>query len=81
MDLGDSYEIVEIPKNIRLTLPEKKASVYISNYVLGSKVRITFTLNFKESFYPSIFYSGLKKIMSEVVHAQTKSLIVLQKKK
>ncbi|WP_139958610.1 DUF3857 domain-containing protein [Flavicella sediminum] len=81
MDLGDSYEIVEIPKNIRLTLPEKKASIYMSSTVLGSKVRTTFTLNFKESFYPSIFYSGLKKIMSEVVHAQTKSLIVLQKKK
>jgi hypothetical protein len=80
LDVGEIYDIVEAPKNIRMKLLENKGEFSMLSTVSGSKLRLTFRLKFHESVYTPYFYESLKELMNNVVAKQTKSIVLLKKK-
>ncbi|MBC3759974.1 DUF3857 domain-containing protein [Hyunsoonleella sp. SJ7] len=80
LDLGDVYEVIEMPKKTRLALPNKAGDLNLSASLIGNKINLIFNLSFNEAVYPPDYYPYLKELMSSVVNTQTNSLIVLKKK-
>ena len=81
IEVGDAYEIVEYPDNIIVQLPNGKGEVKLNCSVVGNKLQMTFFLIFREALYNHEYYEGLKLMMKHTIDAQTKSLIVLKKRK
>lgn len=80
LNLGDEYEVSELPNNARIGLPNKTGNFSFSTNVLGNSINMVFSLNFNEAIYPPEYYPYLKELMNKVVNIQTNSLIVLKKK-
>lgn len=80
LDIGDKYEITEIPENIIVRLPNDSGLFSFSNTIEGTKLSLSFKIIFKKSKYAYNYYEYLKKFMSKVVDVQNNSLIVLKKK-
>ena len=80
LDLGEHYQVSELPKNKRLALPNKTGSLNYSVNVVGNTINIIFSLKFNKAIYLPNYYPYLKELMNQVVDIQTNSLIVLKKK-
>lgn len=80
INLGDNYKVLELPKNIRIELPNKTGSLSCAVQTVGNTINLLFKLEFSQAKYAPEYYPSLKKFMSQVVNTQTNSLIVLQKK-
>lgn len=80
LDLGDTYEIVEIPEEILQRLPNDGGDFILKTTVNDQKLMLFFRLNFKESFYGPEFYPILKAYVDKVLDVQANSLVVLKKK-
>ncbi|WP_323787805.1 DUF3857 domain-containing protein [Psychroserpens sp.] len=80
INVDDSYTITEIPEPTNLKLPGNKGSFLFSAQQNENSVTMYFKLSFNEPIYDSVFYDGLKTIMTKVVDIQSNSLIVLEKK-
>lgn len=80
LDLGDLYELVELPENKKMTLPENSGNYTFVINSDGNKVTMSLKINLKKTRYPVSYYTSLKKFMSNVVNTQTKTLLALKKK-
>lgn len=80
LDLKDKYEVLEMPENINITLPNNTGDLTFTAKSNGNKLTVFFKINIKESLYSSSYYEYLKSFMSKIIETQTKSLIVLKKK-
>ena len=80
LDLGDSYELVEVPENIKMTLPKNAGNYTFAINSEGNKVTMSLKINLKKTRYPVSYYAALKKFMSNIVNTQTKTLLALKKK-
>lgn len=80
MNFNENFEIIDIPKNIYLKLPENKGSFQINTMSSKNKVTMFLKISFNEAIYPHYFYEALKQLMDSIVDNQKKSLIVLKKK-
>ncbi len=80
LDLGEHYDILETPKNTRLSLPNKAGTITFSTTRIDTSLNIFFSINFNHAIYPPDYYPYLKEFMNKVVDMQTNSLLVLKKK-
>ncbi|WP_203258887.1 DUF3857 domain-containing protein [Hyunsoonleella ulvae] len=80
LDLGDVYQVAELPKNTRLALPNKTGNLNYAVNVVGNTINLVFSLSFSKAIYVPDYYPYLKELMNQVVNIQTNSLIVLKKK-
>ena len=80
LDLGNLYEVVELPKNEKITLPNNKGNYSCFYKVEGTILKLIFTINFKQAEYQSNYYKHLKELMNRAVNAQMKSVVVLKNK-
>ncbi len=80
LDLGDKYELAEIPQSKKTTLPEGAGDYTFAINMNGNKVVMSFKINLKKRRYPVEYYDSLKKLMSHIVNTQTNTLLVLKKK-
>ena len=78
--VDDSFEILELPKDALIKIPNNAGAVMFNNKVSGNTLELYFKLNFNEAIYNPEYYSSIKKFMSSVVDIQKNSLVVLQKK-
>ena len=67
LDIDEQYEVVELPKSIRMKLPEEKGEFSFIAKQEGTKIQFYFSLKFNESKYEPHFYESLKQLMAKVV--------------
>ena len=80
IDIGDAYEIESLPDPINLRLPDNGGSFIMQTKVIDNKLNIFLKIHFKEASYSPSMYANLKTFMNAIVNAQTKTIIVLNKK-
>ncbi|RED45951.1 DUF3857 domain-containing protein [Seonamhaeicola aphaedonensis] len=80
LDLGGQYEILEKPKPLVTSLPNKAGMLFYSSSTFDNELSLTFRIDFKEAVYAPEYYPYLKKFMNKIVDAQNNSLILLKKK-
>ena len=78
--VDESFNVLEIPEAVNLTLPNRDASILFTAQKTPDEVMLYFKLSFNKDIYDSQYYEALKEIMSKVVDIQNNALIVLEKK-
>nr|WP_321236537.1 DUF3857 domain-containing protein [uncultured Psychroserpens sp.] len=76
----ENYDVVDIPKAVNLSLPNKAGTLIFSTAINDDSVTLFFKFNFKEAIYSSDYYDVLKRYFATIVDIQKNSLIVLKKK-
>ncbi|MGR7814614.1 DUF3857 domain-containing protein [Lacinutrix undariae] len=76
----DGYDVVEIPKDLNLSLPNGKGTLIFTTKQTDNSVMIYFKFNFTDAIYGASYYSVLKAYMGKIVDIQKNSLILLKKK-
>ena len=80
LDLGDKYEVIDMPKEINGVLPNNTGEIIFQTKVDGDKLLLFFKVTLKESLYDAAYYDALKMYFGKILDVQTNSLIVLKKK-
>lgn len=80
VNVGEAFEIVEMPKDVLYKLPNNKGSVVLKYQISNNVIRVYFKFDFKEAIYDSTYYGYLKEYMNSVIDIQKNTLIVLRKK-
>lgn len=80
LDLGDKYELSEIPQSKKMTLPENAGDYTFAIDANGNKIIMSLKINLKKRRYPVGYYISLKQFMGNIVNTQTKTLLTLRKK-
>ncbi|MCK0109196.1 DUF3857 domain-containing protein [Flavobacteriaceae bacterium S0825] len=80
LDLGDKYELSEIPQSKKMTLPENAGDYTFAISTDGNIVTMSLKINLKKTRYSVGYYISLKQFMSNIVNTQTKTLLALKKK-
>jgi hypothetical protein len=76
----ENYEVVDIPKSLNLSLPNKTGTLIFNTSVNENSVILFFKFNFKEAIYDAAYYDVLKDYFKSIVDIQKNTLIVLKKK-
>lgn len=79
IELNDNYQVVEIPKEKNISLPNNTGQVLFSTKQLGNALSLIFKINFNKAIYEPEYYPYLKEFMSKIVDIQTNSIILLKK--
>jgi len=80
LDTQDKYDIIEIPEDKKVKLPNNVGEFVIASKIENNKLKIYFKIIFKEAVYDPAYYPYLKEFMNQVVDNQKNSIVVLQKK-
>ncbi|PWI29113.1 hypothetical protein DI383_13255 [Flavobacteriaceae bacterium LYZ1037] len=80
IDLNDNYDILEIPEDLNISLPNNKGLYIFSTKVIDNDIVLYFKFTFKETIYNPEYYESLKVFMGTIVDTQKNSLIVLKHK-
>ncbi len=80
IDLGDLYEVIEYPKDVKMKLPNNAGSFLFFSKYTGNEFSLFLKISFSEAIYSPGYYAYLKEFMNKVVDAQINSLVVLKKK-
>lgn len=76
LELPEGYELEQLPKNIKMTLPEKAASFQIQYSVTENIVQAVFKLNINKPIFYQTEYQDLKLFYDELVNKQSDMLII-----
>ena len=79
IDLGDQYEIISLPENKLLRLPENDGSLSVVYSVSGNKVNIRLALKLNRTHFPAEAYKSLQEFFITLMQIQNESPIKLKK--
>ncbi|WP_299550375.1 DUF3857 domain-containing protein [Seonamhaeicola sp.] len=80
LNLGGKYEVVEKPKPVIASLPDKAGKVFFSSSIFENELSLTLRIDFKKAVYVAEYYPYLKKFMNKIVNIQNNSLVLLKRK-
>lgn len=80
LNVSDTYQIVEVPEEKSLNLPNNTGKLVLNTQVEGNTVQIYFKITFNQAIYNPEYYKSIKEFMGKTVDLQKNSLIVIQKK-
>jgi len=76
LELPAGYSIDQLPKNIKMVLPENTASFQMLSSVIDNKVQVLFKLNINKPIFYQQEYQYLKAFFDELVKKQSEMLII-----
>jgi len=76
LELPEGYSIEQLPKNIKMTLPENTANFQMVSSVNENKVQVLFKLNINKPIFYQPEYQNLKMFFDELVKKQSEMLII-----
>lgn len=76
LELPDGYSIEQLPKNIKMTLPENTASFQMLSTVNENTVQVLFKLSINKPVFYQAEYMDLKTFFDELVKKQSEMLII-----
>ncbi|MEI7504526.1 MAG: hypothetical protein WCJ61_14700, partial [Paludibacter sp.] len=79
LELPNGYELAQLPKNVKMVLPEKSASFQIQYSVTENIVQTVFKLNINKPIFSQNEYPDLKAFYDELVNKQSEMLIIKKK--
>jgi len=79
LELNDNYEIVELPKDTKQSLPNNSGQILFSSNQMGNTLNLMFKIDFKKSIYEPEYYPYLKAFMGKIVDIQNNALVLLKK--
>ncbi|WP_339918084.1 DUF3857 domain-containing protein [Yeosuana marina] len=79
LNLGNSYSVLEQPKDYSVALPNNAGQINFSTKILNDSVNLIMKVDFKEPFYTAEYYPYLKEFMNKIVDIQKNSLILIKK--
>lgn len=79
LEIGENYKVIEMPKNLNLSLPNDAGQILFSANQLANTLNLTLKINFKKSKYDAEYYPFLKEFMNKIVNIQNNSIILLEK--
>ncbi len=80
LDLGEVYEIAEVPQNRIIKLPNNDGSLSITYDVAGNKINIRLSSQISTVFYTVEAYQSLKEYFKMLIDIQQNEAIVLKTK-
>lgn len=81
VEVPENYQIVELPKQKMLKLPDNGGSlVFVSQQTDDRNVTVHFRITFPHAIYSSGFYPYLKTFFDSVTEVQSQSMIVMREK-
>lgn len=79
IDVADQYEIVEVPENKILKLPENDGELSVVYDVFGSKVNVRLSVKLNNPSFPTEAYPALKQFFATLIKIQSEEPIQLKK--
>jgi len=79
LELNDHYEIVELPENTNVNLPNNSGQILFSSKQMGNTLNLMFKIDFKKSIYDPEYYPYLKAFLGKIVDIQNNALVLLKK--
>lgn len=79
IDVKDQYQIVKVPENKSLKLPENDGELSVVYDVSGSKVNIRLSVKLNNSSFPTEAYPALRQFFATLVNIQSEQPIELKK--
>jgi len=76
LELPTGYTIDQLPKNIKMTLPENSANFQMLSSIDGNTVQVLFKLNISKAVFYQPEYQNLKAFFDELVKKQSEMLII-----
>ena len=76
LDIPAGYSIAQIPKNVKMSLPENSASFQMISSVNENQVQVMFKLNINKPVFYQPEYQNLKLFFDELVKKQSEMLII-----
>ena len=76
LDIPSGYSIDQVPKNVKMTLPENTASFQMISSVNENHVQVMFKLNINKPVFYQPEYQNLKLFFDELVKKQSEMLII-----
>jgi hypothetical protein len=76
LDLPAGYSIDQLPKNVKMSLPENTASFQMISSVNENHVQVMFKLNINKPVFYQPEYQNLKLFFDELVKKQSEMLII-----
>ena len=80
IDLNENYEVIELPEQANISLPNNKGLLTFTTKVVDNDILLYFKFNFREPIYGPEYYESLKIFMGNIVDIQKNSIIVLKHK-
>lgn len=79
LEIAENYKVIEMPKNLNLSLPNDAGQILFSANQLANTLNLTLKIDFKRSKYDAEYYPFLKEFMNKIVNIQNNSIILLEK--
>ena len=79
IDVKDQYEIVKVPENKILKLPNNDGELSVVYDVSGSKVNVRLSAKLNTTSFPTEAYPALQQFFETLLKIQSKEIIELKK--
>ena len=76
--IPEGWQVQELPKNVRMLLPDKSATILFNAAIVNNMIQISFKLNINKAIYIQNEYNDLKIFFDELVKKESE-MIVLKK--
>lgn len=76
LDIPEGYTVEQMPKNIKMSLPENSASFQMICSVAENKVQVLYKYNINKPVFYQTEYQNLKTFFDELVKKQSEMLII-----
>ncbi|WP_353778565.1 hypothetical protein [Winogradskyella sp. 3972H.M.0a.05] len=80
LKLNDAYEVLELPEEFSIVLPNNSGQLLFNVTKKESDILIFMKLSFNQYAYPPEYYPHIKEFFNKVIDTQKNALIVLKKK-
>ncbi len=78
--IPDDYEFEELPKNIRMIMPDTSIILQRMMQVADNSVDLRVTVNFKKPFYPATMYPEFQEFYKKLYAALNEQVVIKKKK-
>jgi hypothetical protein len=76
IELPVGYDVEQLPKNVKMTLPDNVASFQMQSFVSENIIQILYKLNINKSIFYQPEYLDLKSFFDELVKKQSEMLVI-----
>jgi len=76
LEIPEGYALEELPKNIKMSLPENSASFQMLSTIADNKIQVMFKLSLNKPVFYQPEYQNLKAFFDELVKKQSEMIII-----
>lgn len=74
--IPEGWQVKELPKNIRMSLPDKSATISFNAATINNMIQVSFKLNINKAVYIQTEYNDLKVFFDELVKKESEMIVL-----